>query len=210
MASIVQICNMALGYLNHGIRIDDIDEDSNEADQCRLYYETSRDAVLRGFAWNFAMRYETLAELDDDPISPQWAVMYGYPSDCLAVRAILPEAVAGVSNKYEIANLSGTTRVIMCNVGDATCRYTMKVTDPTLFDAEFVRALAWHLASELSVILTGSVQTKQMAETQYRNVINAAWVSDGSEGLPDAAPDAEWIRAAYSSSLLEDRLKIAT
>lgn len=198
MSSVVEICNRALANLNHGIRISDIDEDSNEADQCRLYYDASRRAALRAFPWNFAMAYEALAELSDDPVSSQWSVMYGYPSGCLAVRAILPQPAGSTPNKFEVAlNATKTARVIMCDVADATARFTYDIEDPTLFDPQFEDALAWMLASQMANVLTGSVQMKQMAETQFRNVINSAWVSDGSEGVQEPVPEAEWVRARF-------------
>jgi len=195
MPSQVSICNMALGYLNHAIRIAAIDENSNEADQCSLYYEPALRATLRAFPWNFAMRYATLANLGT-PISPSWTVMYAVPSDAVALRPIMPEIPGTPANKYEVA-FNGTAKVIMCNVDDATARYTAFVDDPNIYDAQFVTAFAWQLASEMALVLTGSVQMKQMAETQFRNVINSAWVSDGSEGIPDEPIEAEWIRARY-------------
>lgn len=201
MSSVVEICNRALANLSHSIRIADIDENSNEADLCRLYYDSSRKRTLRAFPWNFAMAHELLAELDDDPVNDRWSVMYGMPAGCLAVRAILPEPAGGPVNKFEVAlNADKNAKVILCDVGDATCRFTADIEDPELFDPQFDDALSWHLASQMAIALTGSVQMKQMAETQFQNVINATMVSDSSEGQPDDVPEAEWIRARFDGA----------
>lgn len=199
MASKVSICNMALGYLNHGIRIAALDEGSNEADQCSLFYEPALRSVLRAAPWSFAMRYETLADLGT-PVSPNWTVMYAYPSDAVAIRAILPRVRGTAPNKFEVAySASLASRVVMCDVGDATAAYTAFVDDPTLYDPQFVTAFAWQLAAEMALVLTGSLQLKSNADTQFNRAVNLAMVSNGSEAVGPDQIDADWVRARYDS-----------
>lgn len=206
MASKVSICNMALGYLNHAIRIAAIDEGSNEADQCALYYEPALRTALRAAPWAFAMRYETLADLGT-PVSPNWTVMFAYPSDAVAIRAILPVVRGTPPNRWEVALAPALgTKVVMCDVGDATAAYTAFVDDPTLYDAGFVSAFAWALAAEMAIVLTGSLQLKSLAEQQFKQAVNAAFVSNGSEGIGPQAVEAEWVRGRYDSGYPDEGL----
>lgn len=49
MASVVQICNMALTRIGQNQFIDSIDEQSKAAELCALHYEQCRDQVLQDF-----------------------------------------------------------------------------------------------------------------------------------------------------------------
>lgn len=203
MTSAVQISNMALGYLNHGVRIAALDEGSNEADQCALYYDAARRTALRSAPWSFASRYATLADLGA-PASPLWLRMYAYPADAVMVRGILPSVRGTPPNRWEVASIASGARVIMCDVEDAICHYTADVTSPPLFDPSFLSAFAWQLASEVAIVLTGSAQLKQLADQQFARVVNAAMVSNGSENPSPPAIEAEWIRARGTSAYLEE------
>ncbi len=203
MTSAVQICNMALGYLHHGIRIAALDEGSNEADQCSLYYDPALRHALRAAPWSFARRYEQLADLGASP-SPAWLKAYAYPADALLVRAILPVVRGTPPNRFEVASTAAAGRVILCDVEPATAEFTAYVSDPTRFDPSFVSAFAWHLASEMAIVLTGSAPLKQLADAQFARAVNSAMVSNGAEGVQPPAIEAEWIRARFDSSYPEE------
>jgi hypothetical protein len=76
------ICNMALGRIG-ATRINDFSDDtesSSEAIQCRLHYETTRDAQLRSNLWRFARARETLSA---NVTAPDFEYSYAYdlPAD---------------------------------------------------------------------------------------------------------------------------------
>lgn len=56
------ICNMALSYLARQ-RINDINEQSETARQCNLFYEQAKRELLREYTWGFAKRVAPLALL---------------------------------------------------------------------------------------------------------------------------------------------------
>jgi hypothetical protein len=203
MPSKVSICNMALGYLQHGIRIAALDEGSNEADQCSLYYEPALRSALRAGPWSFATQYATLANLGA-PAAPGWTLMYAYPADAVAIRAILPVIRGTPPHRFRVARSAVLGRVILCDVGDAVAEYTAYVDDPNAYDPQFVTALAWQLASEMAPVLTGSPQAKAAADQQLARAINAAFVSNGSEGVGEPAVEAEWVRARFETSVMDN------
>ena len=95
MTSIVDICNMALSEAgNRAQMITSLDEPSEEANQCRLWYDTMRKRLLRTAPWGFARATEYLTQLGDlipGQTSPYpWLFKYAYPSDCSRMRYILP------------------------------------------------------------------------------------------------------------------------
>lgn len=110
------ICNRALGSIGTKSTIGSMEEDSNEAVQCRLYYDTTRTSLLRAAHWNFARETGYLTLLKAMPGTPEnpgpgserwtpdypappWLYSYLYPEGCQAVRyiqqALYSQGVAG-------------------------------------------------------------------------------------------------------------------
>lgn len=87
MASVVTICNMALGNIGITQTIENIDDNNERARVCKLYYEATRDQVIRAMSPNFAQTFVALAVVPGDP-PPGWAYQYRYPTDCLYARQI--------------------------------------------------------------------------------------------------------------------------
>jgi hypothetical protein len=77
---------------------------------------------------------------------------------------------------------TGTARKVVTNQGSASIRYTMAVTDPTVFDQEFINALAWYLASQIAVALSASGDAAKAASEAYQ----ASKAAIIQEGLQDA------------------------
>ena len=77
----VSISNRALTFLG-AQPITSLDDDTKEARACKRMFEQSRNQVLRGHPWNFAMKR---VELAADTTSPVWGKTnaFSWPSDCL-------------------------------------------------------------------------------------------------------------------------------
>ncbi len=90
-----QICCMALARMGSTIQITSLGQpNSNEAQQCSLFYPQDRDAMLADFPWPWAEGFAQLVqvagpEIDGNPASAMWLRSYRYPSDCLVMRSIL-------------------------------------------------------------------------------------------------------------------------
>lgn len=107
MTTRTEIANRALAAIAAKATIANLDlENSTEAKQARLLYDTTRDAMLRGAHWNFATRTLPLSLLKSAPGTPEnptggawnpdtmpappWLYEYAYPSDCLLMRCVMP------------------------------------------------------------------------------------------------------------------------
>ncbi len=99
MASVVELCNLALSEVRGG-SINSLDESSLAAQLCRLHYPVVRDLLLREAPWQFANRIAPLALLSDnsfgveqnpnDPFAVfNWAYTYRYPGDALKVNRLI-------------------------------------------------------------------------------------------------------------------------
>ena len=175
MASVVDICNLALGHLGDTASITSIDppEGSAQAEHCARFYPIARDTLLEMHNWNFASRRIIPAQLTST--WPEYKYAYQVPSDVINIVSILPPdaqddystrwaptdapwtnyspvVAAGryVPQPYTIEVMAAGTQVIYTNQKDAVLRYTQRVDDPTRFTPLFVLTLSWHLASMLA------------------------------------------------------------
>jgi len=114
MTTKTEIANRALAAISARATIANLDlEQSSEAKQTRLIYDSTRDAMLRSAHWNFAKRTKYLTLLKSAPGTPEnptggawndqtmpappWLYEYAVPSDCLMVRYITPPPTDVVS-----------------------------------------------------------------------------------------------------------------
>lgn len=206
MTSVVDICNIALSRIGNGQRIDSLDERSAQAEQCGLFYELTRDAVLRDFNWPFATKYQTLAQV---ATSPDATGMYNYamPDDCLFARRLVNDIWPAAYWPYRdhcyglpqipavpfhvILGESG--RLISTSITPANLEYTAKVEDSSLFDSQFVSALSWKLAVEISLTLAKEQSVAQACEQQYQIILAAARAQALNESAPNRLPESSFI-----------------
>lgn len=177
MASVVEICNLALAHLGDTASVASIDppEGSAQAEHCARFYPIARDSLLEMHTWNFAMRRQALAQLVNE--WPQWQYTYALPNDIITALAVLPPeaeddyvtkfapsdspawahnyspvVAAGmyVPQPYTIETKADGSKILMTNQENALLRYVVRVEDPARFSPLFVMALSWHLASMLA------------------------------------------------------------
>lgn len=148
--------------------------------------------------------------------APPWLYEYAYPTDCIQMSRIVqqiqnyyvgtpytsggsatyPYAV-GPGSPFKVSTDTDTQgnqqSVILTNQYQAIGVYTMRITNPGLFGAQFVEALVQALAAKLVLALSGQVALANTKFAQANAVIQAARASDGNEGLTviDNMPD--WI-----------------
>ena len=163
------ICNMALAFIAKG-RIASMDEQTEQARQCKLFYEQTKIDLLRNYTWGFAKRVSKLAELTQAEASPYWKYIYAYPQKCVAVRKIFDketgkQVLAGQQEEWDLYMASDNVPGIGCDVPQAYLEYTYDVDDTNLFSADFVDAFSHMLAFNICLQLTGNSGLQQ---TQYQ------------------------------------------
>ena len=213
MTSEVDICKLALSHIRAG-SINSLDENSLQAQQCKLMYPLLRDQMIESAPWQFAHRVKALSLLTDNLFN--WAYVYQYPSECLKINRLLlnfEEVQAGDSTiasrfydrglpipdmdaqvEYKIYNIDGN-KVIASNETELRVDYVTRVTDVNLFDNQFILGLSHLLAAELAVPLVGVKEGRQMKSDEYQlyqAFINSAVAADMNEQYTPT-PDSEFI-----------------
>ncbi len=189
---------MAIGRIR-GAKITAFTDGTVEADACLTFYQPSRDLVLADFWWNFAGKSVTLGK--QSAVPEEWAFGYTYPSDALKVRYLYPDSKLRHlqdPTEYEVGLAADNTKSIFSNLDLAKCRFTVRLTDTNQFDAHFVTALSWYMASEIAIPIAGTSKGRLLADRAvngYRNAIQAAYSANANEDDPGPPRDPETIRA---------------
>lgn len=196
--SAVQICNMALGRIGISREIAALTEASNEAVQCKRFYEATRDRVLQEAPWRFATRRQALADVGTPPDG--WLYRYRYPNDCLHARGIVNTALRTPAADQRIAfaifeDEDNSALAIATDEASAILEYTRHITDPNLFAADFTSTLAWALAVEIGMPLKADPKLRADALKFYQYEVGIACARSFNEGREDQPPDSEFIRA---------------
>ena len=195
MSSKVQIAKLALQHVGDRYDISDINEATPEAEQVKLLYDDTRDALLRQHPWVFATKYASPASLSGT-VPGNWDYMYTYPTDCIRMLGLVnPLGDDQPKIKFEVSRNANNTRVILTNEDEPQIFYTFRAEDTADYDPEFVMAFSYVLGARMAVPLTGDTGLATALFQQARSVLNSAWASDSNEGIEPAIPDADWIRA---------------
>lgn len=161
MASVVEICNAALGNIGVQQTIASLDEKSKEASACKRFYEQARNELLRARNWPFATRFVQLALVETFDGTQAWDYSYRYPADCEKVRRVIPSNI-GVDEDFRspfIVLSDDSGKLIYSNIDLAKAEITFRITNPSLFDSLFVGALGWLVAHKIAPSLSGNNAT---------------------------------------------------
>lgn len=198
MATLIDICNMALGWI--GTKgISSLTENSPEANICTRYLTPARLQVLREHPWNFAQKRVTLADVDVPDEYPEYAYAYLWPADCVTAHKVYKNTA---EYDFEVAQSEdGSTRMILTTIDTAVLGYTADVSNPNLFDPLFSKMLARRLAADIGVVFFKNNPSKvQELETLYANDLRRATSKDAGEGKPEDEADIPWITCRTTST----------
>lgn len=186
--SVVSICNRALDLLGAD-PITALTDTSKAARLCNRNYEPVRDAVLRGYPWNSAMKRAELPALTSTP-EFDFAYEYQLPSDFLRMWRINEDDEGLVKWRLEGRKILTDQSAPLCIV------YVKQITDPAEFDPLLADCIAARLAAEIAYSLTGSASVKQEAENSYLRRLAEARKVDAQEiGVPEAFEANDWIES---------------
>lgn len=190
--AIVAICNAALRDLGQNPIIS-LDDPSKAARLCKGGYFDARDAALRAYPWNGAMRRAILPALDE---APAFGFAYAYqlpegpvPEYCLRVIEINGEPIADVCCSVE-------GRLLLLNDGPpARIRFIGRIEDPGQFDPLLKRAIGLRLAADIGYGLTGNRSLSNDCEGLFRDWTAAGRRADAKEGSSERITGSTWLEA---------------
>jgi hypothetical protein len=191
MTSVVAICNRALDMLG-AEPVTSLADNTKAARLCARNFGPVRDAVLRAYPWNAAIRRASLAALAE---SPAWGYARQFPlpegpmpEPCLRLLAIDGEVDFGA--RYTIEG----RRVLSSEPAPLNILYIARIEDPSQLDPMLDDVIATRLAADLSYSMTASAALGQSLMEIYQVKLAEARITDAQEGSPDAVV-ASWAAA---------------
>ena len=153
---------------------------------------------LRAHTWNFSKARTTLPA---DSAAPAFGfpVQYTLPADCLRPLVIgnqrqsigLVDYRSGLENLYQIEG----GKILTALTAPLALQYIKRVTDTSLFDANFVEAFACKIALEICFHVTGSDSKKESIRRDYKRAIREAVLSNAIELPPQGMADDSFVLA---------------
>lgn len=199
----LDVFNIAMYHVGTREDIADVNEESREAEVCRLLYPRVTDQVFQAAYWTATKAYSRLAllvERDDtaawvstDP-EPGFRYAYAAPADYIYPRFL---------TTYErfTPGIHGSAQAIFANTEDAILHYTRRQDNVALWDPQLFTAMTWALAAYAGMALHGKAQRAQFAAQQANNTIIEARVSNANSEDNQIETMPEWITArGYAGS----------
>lgn len=236
-ANIISICNRALLSLGNQSQISSLSENSPQAAALNTLFQSTYEQLARAAFWG-CLRYQQPLTLQaaaaGTPENPNgttmplpplpWSYQYGYPSNCLQMRQLLPNIIApsagvpifsvatgsplsipGVRSipyvvAYNTDNNGNPLNVILTNLDTAIGVYTVNQPNPQIWDSSFQAAMVASLAAYLVPALTLHMPLMQAQIAIAERLINEARMRDGNESPHTQNRNASWISARAGSS----------
>lgn len=181
----VDICNQALSLLGEK-PITSIDDESNNAEQLKIHYETARDATLEAHEWSFAIERFEPAKLTATPVYGA-SSLFSVPPNILRVIACdnpdnANSSFAAPINSNEQIDWALEGQNIVCNEDVVYARGIRRIEDEGSFSNLFVMAFAAKLAMLLAVNLTASAEIRNSVSGYYQYAMHEAKSRDGLQG----------------------------
>lgn len=195
MISSTSICNMALSHFVGGGKITSLDDNTNTARILYTNYENCLLTTLRSFPWTFARTIDTLDLVTKT--YPNYDYVYKYPTNCVRIQRVC--AVGDLrepnyENEYKLLS-DGDIQYIASNIENAYIEYTLNVTNPTMYDAQFVKALSYLIASEVSNAITGNSSLAKEMYQKFQLAIGEAYKSSANEANLPVNRESRYINA---------------
>ena len=187
----VEIANSALARIGED-PITSLTENRRAARFANRQYPLARDALIRSYRWNFAIKRVTLAPEATQP-DTGFTNQFMFPTDALKIIGIFDEDE--LQQNYTASRIPHKIegRFILTDDDTLPLVYIARITNVANFDALFVDAFAWRLAIDLSYPLTTTRKVREDAIVGFKLSIKEAKLADAIEGSPEVIIASEWI-----------------
>lgn len=197
MPSKVQICNRALSTYVGDARIVSLSEDTAQAKECALHYEDTLKSLLEMHWWNFSTGRQIMASEVNDR-TDEWAYKYAAPADALSIRWVNSAPTARLLRAQGLSpdvEREFTGSHIYCDVAQATCEFTSKSDDPTVYPQFFADALSAMLATQICLPLVQDRVRLENAVRAAETLFDKAVSLDSRNTPPVVAGAPDWFRS---------------
>lgn len=194
MISKVGIANMALTLLGAD-RILSFDDQTKSAREIKAIYDISRDEILVGHPWNFALKRVKLAKLAEE-VPHGWRNQFQLPPDYL--RKITVYKGKTENDELDEERFLIEEGKILTNEDQIWLKYIWRNDNPASYSAHFVTAFATKLAYEICFSITNDKQLATMLRREYDEKLRIAGAIDTQESSDVWVEGEDWFIKARS------------
>lgn len=232
-STVITITNRALVSAGSRVQIQSLNEGSVQSNTAALLFNPTFTALARTARWA-CLRAQAglslIAAAQGTPENPMGTTLplppvpylyqYAYPSNCLAMRYIVPAIANGTPSGVPISSayvqapyylpsggqipftISYATdgggnpiETVLCNQSQAQAVYTVNQPNPVIWDSLFETAM---VASLAVFLISGLNQNMPLMGAQIKmaeGAIAVARAADGNEGVTSMNRNAQWMQA---------------
>lgn len=194
---IIELCNNALDLVGQGTHIEDMQENSKEADLCRRNLDPVIKRALDKFNFSFVRKDEVLTEGSEvDVVCIPYSHAYSLPTDLQRVLFLSDinddsssESIHKENIKYNFRLINGEKVLVTDYQAPFVIHYQSKDYELNLLPDTFVEAVEYLLASKLAIALihgtTGLQISQQLLQTgnMYLQMSAGQDAQQGSNGI---------------------------
>ena len=212
MVSKVDICNYALQNIGAN-SITTLTEDTPEAIECNLRYDTARKSLLELHPWNFALKR---ASLNKEVETPAFGYdnQFALPTDF--VRMIATEEQIGfinhgssfngyvtISNRndfaeadnYKIEMNSSGGKILLSNDDTKKILYVFNQTSEATFAPMFIELLAKGLSAAMAYRITNNRTLAQTERQEFEEMLRQTKLTDAQQGTYERTEQSAFLGA---------------
>lgn len=179
----VDVFNMAVSRCGIKSTIEDPDENSPEANECRVWYNAARVETLAAYNWGFARTSEALSLHSVAAPTNRWAYRYAFPATCVAPRHIenplgtgKPPVPYGQENVLDSDGNDSLS--IVTDLASAVLIFTKDLKILDTWSMHAILTLSVRLGYFISYELTGKTQVGDRLEKRFDIMVNEATSKD--------------------------------
>lgn len=161
----LNICNQALLKIGEQT-ITSLDEASDNAKLCSIFFDQALEEVLREYPWTSATSRAQLPKLSRDPIFG-YDYAYQLPTDFIRLVQLYDGNGAWHPDYYWV--IEG--RTLLCNLEEANIIYIKMINDTKILDSLCTSALICKLAMRMAFSRTDSRLFVQSLLEEYEQII---------------------------------------
>lgn len=184
------IANRALQKLGATSRISSLDQDSPNARAMKTAFVPVRDALLREYDWNFAIKRASIAADSTDEL---YEGLKRYPKPNDFIRLLREKFTTGTNDRQDWQIEGGF--ILTLDGSPLQFRYIARITDPQQFDPAFDELLAAKLALETVDDITDSTTKPDRLERYVNTALATARRVNAFENKADELQEDDWIIA---------------
>lgn len=191
------VYNLALSSIGARSNISSPNENSREAEVCRLWYDVVRDQVLGAARWPEATKFVYLALLSSQD-DGEWVSSEPFPGFSYAYKTpvdmLRPQYLADFS-KFRVTNNADGSVILNTDAAKAVLAYTFRSKLVTQWSPGLQMAIMYALAANICLPLTGKTQRANLMLGKANDIIikareaSANWSNESYESVP------EWLQA---------------